>query len=70
MRKRRKTKKYIRVAIKSVVYTLILTAFTFVAVPTMEMLMTSYGSRTIIHLSVCLGFGLWFADKVFVRKDG
>ena len=68
MRKRRKTKKYIRLAIRTLVYSLIVTIFTFVAVPMMEMLMTNYNSRTVIHLGVCLAFGLWFGEKIFDRK--
>lgn len=63
-------KKFYRLAAKTMVFVLGVTVFTFAAVPIMEMLMTNYGSRTIIHMAVCLGFGLWFGEKIFVRKKG
>lgn len=63
-------KKFYSLAAKTMVFVLGVTVFTFAAVPIMDMLMTNYGSRTIIHIVVCLGFGLWLYERLFIRRKG
>ncbi|WP_458397447.1 hypothetical protein [Anaerotignum sp.] len=57
-------KRILRKAFKAVVFVTVSVLFTFVAVPTMDLLMTSWGSRAIIEAFVCFMFVCWFSDTI------
>ena len=58
-------KRILRKVFKAVVFVTVSVLFAFVAVPTMDLLMTSWGSRAIIEAFGCFLFVCWFGEKIY-----
>ena len=61
-------KKFLRMALKGLVFAAGTSLFVFMAVPVMETVLLSWGSRTVLEGFACFGFALWLAQKIYTPR--